>query len=692
VSVPKAGLSWLQRWRLRVFPAPPEAAVVTDVLAKSHAPSPVALPYQPTLVAALLGAVALVVLGQLLLARGGERGRPGGVLVAAGLLLVLLAQSVYRRKAAPRWLAAAAARLSLRAEQPILLTLALCCTYAAKALAAHDALPTNPAVPFVLWGVAIALMLFGSRRVDDGKDAVAGALGPAWPRYEQVGVLLLFAAALAIRAWNNGHVPAALTGDEGAAGLMALEWAEGRFLNPFVTGWFSFPSLFFALPASSISLFGRTYAALRAPSALAGALTVLSLYWTARPMFGRATALLGALVLAALNLHVHFSRIGLNNVWDALFMVFALGLFWRGWQSGRRGYFVASGLVVGFSQYFYTSALLLPLVLGGWIGLQHVIEPAAARQRRSDLLLMALAALVVYLPLGLFYLSHSAEFLAPMRRVSLLGSGWFEARHQETGQPYWLILAQNYRDAILGFTSTPLRAWYGGGKPLLLPIFSGLFALGLVLIVSNWRAASHWLLLLWIAGATSIGALTESTPAGQRYVISAPVAALLVGLAIVTLAAWLIEAWPRGRWLISGLALGLVLVGNAQDLSFYFNDYTPNIGMGDNNTQVASTLASHLKDYPPGSLAYFFGPPRMGYLGFSTLSFMAKNVQADDIEAPLTAAPDWPLSPSRTAFVFLPERQSEAAFILERYPGGEAQWYYDYRGEALFWIYEVPGR
>jgi hypothetical protein len=305
---------------------------------------------------------------------------------------------------------------------------------------------------------------------------------------------------------------------------------------------------------------------------------------------------------------------------------------------------------------------------------------------------MVLAALVVYLPLGLFYLSHPNEFVAPMNRVSLLGSGWFGAMHQETGQPYWLILAQNYRDAIFGFTSTPLRAWYGSGKPLLLPMFSGLFALGLVLLVSNLRSASNWLLLLWIAGATSIGALTESTPAGQRYVIAAPVAALLVGLAIATLAAWLIEAWPRGRWLVSGLALGIVLIGNVQDIDFYFRDYTPNIGMGDNNTQVASTLATYLKDYPPESRAYFFGPPRMGYAGFSTLGFMAKNVQAADVEEPLTAAPDWPLSPSRTAFIFLPERHDEASFIVARYPEGQAQWYYDHRGEPLFWIYELPGR
>jgi hypothetical protein len=368
-----------------------------------------------------------------------------------------------------------------------------------------------------------------------------------------------------------------------------------------------------------------------------------------------------------------------------------LGLFWRGWRSGRRGYFVATGLVVGFSQYFYTSALLLPMILLGWIAVQHVLDRETARQRRSDLLMMAVAALIVYLPLGLFYLSRPDEFFAPMNRVGLLGSGWFLATHQATGRPYWLILAQNYRDAMLGFTSVPLRAWYGGGKPLLLPVFSGLFALGFVLMVSNLRASSNWLLLLWIAGSTSIGALTESTPAGQRYVISAPVAALLVGLAVATLTAWLVEAWPRGRLLISGLALALVLVGNVQDLNFYFNNYVPNIGMGDNNTQVASTLATHLKNYPPDSQAYFFGPPRMGYFGFSTLRFMAENVQAQDVEMPLTSVPDWPLGPSRTAFIFLPERQSEATFIMQRYPAGRAQWYYNSRGEALFWIYEVPG-
>lgn len=524
-------LSWLKQ-RLTRFQRRPADTVVVPLVASVAAPTEatgaLALPYRLPLLAALLGALGLAVLGHYMTARGAAFQRAGLAVVVVGLALLIVAQSLFRQRAVPHWLETASTRLRLAADQPILLALAFVCAYAAKVIATDVPRPLNPVLPYLVWGGAIALAILASYRpgLDAAGAAAEAGLGQPWQRWERVGVCLLFVVALAVRGLLNGQVPAALSGDEGSAGLMAVEWAEGRFVNPFVVGWFSFPALFFALPATAISMLGRTYAALRAPSALAGALTVAGLYWMARPFFGRPTALLSAIVLVSLNLHVHFSRIGLNNIWDGLFAVLTVGFFWRGWQSGRRGYFVAAGLVMGLSQYFYASALLLPLILGSWFGLQLVFNRSVARQRLPDLLSMALVALVVYLPLGLFYLSHPTEFLAPLNRVSLLRAGWFEGMQRTTGLPIWRIVLDNFRDAALGFTMVPLRAWYGAGKPLLLPLPAGLFVLGVALLLSDLRAPRSWLPLLWIAGVTAIGALTESTPAGQRYVIAAPVAAL----------------------------------------------------------------------------------------------------------------------------------------------------------------------
>ena len=92
---------------------------------------------------------------------------------------------------------------------------------------------------------------------------------------------------------------------------------------------------------------------------------------------------MSAALLAALAFHIHFSRIGLNNIWDGVFVVFILGLFWRGWQTERRWYFNAAGVMLGLSQYFYSGARLIPLILLSWLGLAFVTDWRRARRHST---------------------------------------------------------------------------------------------------------------------------------------------------------------------------------------------------------------------------------------------------------------------------------------------------------------------
>jgi 4-amino-4-deoxy-L-arabinose transferase-like glycosyltransferase len=133
--------------------------------------------------------------------------------------------------------------------------------------------------------------------------------------------------------------------------------------NPFITGWFHFPSLFFFLPASTIALGGRTIEVVRLPAAIAGACTVVGVFGLSRSLFGRMTGWLSAILLAGISFHIHFSRIGLNNIWDGLFTVCTLLFFWKGWKSGDRRYFLIAGGFLGLSQYFYASSHILPAII-----------------------------------------------------------------------------------------------------------------------------------------------------------------------------------------------------------------------------------------------------------------------------------------------------------------------------------------
>jgi 4-amino-4-deoxy-L-arabinose transferase-like glycosyltransferase len=645
--------------------------------------------FRLTFAVSLASAVAFVILGQFIYSLDEQNHLRGVVLIALGLALFVLARLTYAKREDPRWLRGFAGRLGLQPFQLILILPGLGAATATRWLAGEEPMMSHPWLALLAYLGGLAVLVVGWRRRQSPQEAQeASPLGPPWTRPEIWLFVALAAFAFFIRAFGNGSIPAALNGDEGGSGLAAVEFARGRFNNPFIMGWYSFPSMYFTLPALSIAIGGQNYAALRMPSAIAGALAVMGLYWMARPMFGRGTAFFSAALLSTLNLHLHFSRIGLNNIWDAFFAVLAVGVFWRGWRTGRRGYFILAGLLVGLSQYFYASSRLVPLILLAWLIVRIATDWKHARRRLPDVLAMWCIAIAVVLPLAMYYVAHPDTFMAPLERFSILSNNWLTTVAAEQSRPVWLILLLNFRDAALGFTAKPLVAWFQSGNPLLQPIPAGLFLMGVLLAFLNIRDATSWLLLLWLAGVTAIGGLTVDPPGSQRYVIGAPVAALMAGIAVQTIAHWVSEVFPRRRTWTYGLATVLVIVAMGADLQFYFGEYVPNEGFGDPNTQVASQLGHFLEGFPSGSEAYFFGAPRMGYYGFPTIPFMAPQVTGIEVEEPLESPPDWRLT-GPTAFVFLPERESEMALVRERYPDGGLVRFLDRDGSLLFIVYEV---
>src|SRR5262249_44532230 len=155
---------------------------------------------------------------------------------------------------------------------------------------------------------------------------------------------------------------------------------------------------------------------------------------------------------------------------------------------------------------------------------------------------------------------HQDEFAAPMNRVSLLrrsgpeAKNWFDVTSEATGTPIWRLVVDNYADAAKGFVSLPLRYWYDSGRPLLLAAPAALFLLGLATLLFNFKNPRTWLLALLLLGTISISALTESTPASQRFVIIAPIATLLVGVGLAAPIRQLEQRWPHYRPVIYGFA------------------------------------------------------------------------------------------------------------------------------------------
>jgi hypothetical protein len=537
-----------------------------------------------------------------------------------------------------------------------------------------------PALAVGLWFAAMALVLFAS--------SAFGRPTGTLPRWEFIGLMLLVAAAGAARLIMLDRIPWVLAGDEGSVGLSARGLLDGVWTNPFRVAWYSFPSLFFLLPAASIRVFGQTIEALRLPSAIAGTLTVAALFLYARSTFGRLLAFLSAGYLAFFHFHVHFSRIALNNIWDGLILTLFGYLLWRAWTEERTALFAWAGIVGGLGLYFYTSARVVLVILPIWLLVAWLRDRAKVRRIGSRWLVLLASATVVALPLAVFYALHPAEFMAPMARVSLLGE-WLTREVAVTGLPGWRILLDRLGASALAFTGRNLQHWYRIDHPMLLPLPATLLLVGAV--ISLWRALDlrYTWLLLWLGAGVALGGLSESTPAAQRYIFVAPAVALLVALPLAEITARFPQATRRARALLTAGLSTILLLAAAFDLQFYFAEYTPSLRFSDSNTEVAHNLGLFLSDSgleDKGVQVYFSGLPRMGWDSIETLPYLAPQAAFINIAEPLTAPPNWEIS-RPAAFVFLPQNLEDLAWVQKAYPGGETIVRTSVSGGQLYTLY-----
>ncbi len=671
-----------------VDPGTPLAAGAAEsaALGEARPPSQPALGWlSPEAVMLSAGAV-LTIFGQALLRKvAPEIAWAPWVVIALGLLLFLGGGYFAERGAQRAWqvpLAEAVTRwLHISPAQLICLALVPVFGLVASLAAGDGARMTQATVAMVAWSIGILLVVVGA-----WPQAV-----PRWkPGWKILGTALgLFVLALLIRAVATDHIPIILTGDEGSAGMSAVEFVRGAQDNPFIMGWYSFPSFYFMLQSFSVRVLGHTTEAIRLPSALAGALTVGALYLAARPMFGNRTALMAAVFLGGLHFHNHFSRIALNNIWDGLWFVIVLGAFSHGWRTGRRASFILGGLALGLAQYFYASSRILLGLLPLWLLIATLLDRPRLRAMAPHLVLAGVAAAAAVFPLAVFYLRFPDQYLAPLSRFSIFGE-WMDKEVVIAGQPVAQILLRQLSLGFQAYTATPLRHWYTPEVPILRDIPAALFLLGVVLMLLRLRDERVWLLVLWLVAFGVTGGMSESTPAAQRYVAAAPAACLALAYGLNRLAEWLSRLWPRARPYAGLAAIGLVVVLALDDLRFYYVQYTNHSDFGGDNGMVAQRLADHLRYEPASAQVAMFGTPRMGYYSIPSLQYLVPDIAGSDMNAPWGSAENPPLVGHPLLFVFLPEHEADMEAVRAEFPGGQLIEEPSRTGGVLFWLYQVP--
>lgn len=678
---------WLmvRRWRQQVAAGVYDTAVSTPPFVSLTPQS-----HKPILATMLLGGLLLLILGQVSLA---QLERPTswlviGLMSLGGGLFLWAGSRVRRDGLADDWVAQRLHRLGhwlgVAGWQALLLLLALAFTALARLAAGDLALARRWDVSVVAWLLALSFALVGGVSLAEWRGWLRRGIGLA--RWEWWLLLGLFIGAWLLRGTAVTQFPNTFSGDEGSAGLHAVRFLQGEADNWFTIGWFSFPSLYYALQSMVIDLFGQTVAALRYFAAFGGSLAVVAVYLLARVMFDRGTAVAAAVVMMGSHYHIHMSRIGLNNVWDSLFVTLVLAALWHGWRSGRRLSFVLAGLALGLGQYFYVSVRVLPLLVLLWVVVMWWRHPQQWRERVPGFVLSAYTAVLTIFPLAVYFARHWSEFQAPLNRVTILGERLASMAAAEGTNQSWIVLRQMWQ-AALGFTHLPLRLLYQPDEPLLLPLAAGLFLAGLAWALLRFDGR-FGLLLLPLLSVPLLSGFSQDPPASQRFILAMPSVAILVGLPIGLIGRWLRQLWPEGKeWVWLGTAvllLWLVLV----DITFYFGDLYESYELGGFNTVVATDIALTLQAEPTSPDVYFFGFPRMGYFSLNTIPYLAQNVQAVDIVDPLGGPPTWPIAKTTWA-IFLPERLDELALVQQAYPTGTYEEKHDAQGRFLYAVYEI---
>ena len=365
----------------------------------------------------------------------------------------------------------------------------------------------------------------------------------------------------------------------------------------------------------------------------------------------------------------------------------------RAQRIGRLSLFVAMGLLMGVSQYFYYGSRLIPVVALPVL----LLLSASRRMRLVHWLGVGMAIFVSYWPLFAFYLGNWASFLNRAAGVSILrpdavghalgpGAVWPDAI------PALLLhQAQN----VLGFfvRDGDRSAFYAAELPAFDPVTVLLFWLGIGVLIAQWRRFAAQTVLLYLAlGIVLAGVLTNDTPNAPRLIVIVPALFLACGVAVQKSFELLQQLWPRQqRWLAAGFGMLLVATTFPSNYDAYFNRF-----WGMQRQALMTVAAQQMQQAAPKYRTYFLGAPQL-FVENGVIRFIAEGAEKvnvlDDAELgqDIHAAGE-PGQAQGALFVVLPHRFAAWEALRAELPPGEEKAFYDTRGELLLKTYRVEPR
>lgn len=373
----------------------------------------------------------------------------------------------------------------------------------------------------------------------------------------------VFVAGGLLRLPCLSTIPDGLIPDEALQGYDAWSIARtgrdsfGEWVPLFPQSMMRLHSLYMYLELPSVAILGLNEVAIRLPAALAGLGTVILLFLLLREAGEPGAGLLAAGSLALSPWHILMSRTGVE--WILLPFMTSLTVLLAARAFEGRGSWAAAGVAAGLSLYTYTPVrLVLPLL---FLGLAVAYRDRLPSQRRGLLAGGAVAFCVAVPVLASVFLAGGLDRLSMVRQEGATTAGFL------------LGLLRHY---LAAFHPSFFLAGAGAEPELHRLQSTGLFhAFEPPLIVAGlWRGLRlnrplPRLLAFWFLVAPLSVSIHKDAPDPVLSLTSVPAPHALAGLGAAWLATWLCERGARGRLLLGGAGVVVVLSVSRMTLDLY---------------------------------------------------------------------------------------------------------------------------
>lgn len=524
------------------------------------------------------------------------------------------------------------------------------------------------------WVLSLGLFSYSILRQAGWKPPSAESIRGwiAQNRLEFAAILLLLLLAAALRAYDLEIHPYSMVNDEGEMGKGALCLLRGECRNIFAIGWASQSYVAYLPYALSVGVFGNDFAfPVRLVSVVTGTLAVLFTYLFSREAFGKQIALVAGITLATLPYHIHFSRLGVDNIVDSLSSALVLWLILRGMRSGSPAYYLLAGIVSGLCFYTYPGSRLAPALGLLAFGFAALVQRGFLRAQWKNLLILLATALLTAAPLLGTYQSN-LEFNQRLDSVGLLQGNRLQEEMEHTGLNLAQVLAAQFFKSSLPFIiSEGAFNFFSSPRAYFTPLAAAFLMLGLAIAAWKIRDARFLALLAWFFAPIVLGsALTVGPPSHQRMLGSAPAAAILVALSLITVLHSLGGFNQLLRRLAPFFLLAFLLFTGYRDLAFYFGEYRANHYFADLSNEITYESRTLIRSLEGQGRLWLIGAP-MTRVHFGNFDYFNPNVEKYDFNdiTPETLAN---LPKDQDAlFLAIPYREPDLRLIAGWLPGGE---------------------